>query len=84
MWQCGFAGNVSSLFYLRRLIGTDCIDRRGTTHFCDACHKNAANLLTARKPDLPSCKCGFEHKPNGEEFAFCLLCRLAAKEEAAL
>eukprot|EP01087_Luapelamoeba_hula_P012883 TRINITY_DN3641_c0_g1_i1.p1 TRINITY_DN3641_c0_g1~~TRINITY_DN3641_c0_g1_i1.p1 ORF type:complete len:704 (+),score=3.84 TRINITY_DN3641_c0_g1_i1:246-2114(+) len=48
----------------------------GTTHFCDKCHKNAAELLTARPQDLPACQCGYAHPPNGEEFCLgCAYCR---------
>jgi len=48
----------------------------GTTHFCDECHKNAADLITASKKHFPKCTCGIDHPPNGEEFSLgCSLCR---------
>lgn len=48
----------------------------GTTHFCDACHQNAAELITADKRELPACTCKIDHPPNGEEFSLgCSYCR---------
>jgi hypothetical protein len=52
---------------------------RGTTHFCDACHQNAAELITADKRELPACTCKIDHPPNGEEFSLgCSYCRFAS------
>jgi hypothetical protein len=48
----------------------------GTTHFCDACHQKAPELITANKCDLPPCTCKIDHPPNGEEFSLgCSYCR---------
>lgn len=60
---------------------------RGTTHFCDSCHKRQCNgdyVSKLPKDKLPKClegnKCpvGGGHKPNGDEAALgCSLCRNA-------
>jgi len=49
----------------------------GTSHFCDECHKNAVELLTAKPEELPPCTCGVSHPPNGEEYSFgCSYCKV--------
>ena len=53
----------------------------GTTHFCEDCHKIAADICNYPKKRLPkctaaTCQVGGNHPPNGEEYALgCSICR---------
>lgn len=48
----------------------------GNTHFCEDCHKVAAEVAKKAKKDLPACKCSVPHPPNGEEYCLgCSVCR---------
>lgn len=49
----------------------------GLGHFCDPCHDNACNNEIFPCPGA-GCELGFEHPPNGQEFALgCRKCRLS-------
>lgn len=52
----------------------------GTTHFCEDCHKKAAEIAKVPRDKLPKCTCGGKHPPNGEEFCLgCSFCRFNDK-----
>jgi len=48
----------------------------GSTHFCEECHKKAAEVAKLPKDKLPKCSCKRQHPSNGEEHCLgCSLCR---------
>lgn len=64
-YKCRFCCNTAAWFCF------------GTTHFCEPCHKKAAEVQKIPKEKLPPCRCQVEKAhPVGEEFLFgCSLCR---------
>ena len=80
-WLSGFVG---IFYFFLKCVFVKCKIIRGTTHFCEPCHKRqcAGDYLSKYPKDkLPKCqgegKCGLggKHKENGEEFSLgCSLC----------
>lgn len=69
-YKCRFCCNIACWFCW------------GTTHFCDDCHRIAAEISKRPKNKLPPCTCKIEHPPNGEEFCVgCSICRLESRNE---
>jgi len=63
-YKCRFCCNVAVWFCW------------GTTHFCNSCHLNAAQMIFKKKNELPACSCNRRHPPNGEEWPLgCALCK---------
>lgn len=63
-YKCKFCCNVAAWYCW------------GSTHFCEECHKKAAEIAKLPKDKLPKCTCSSKHPPNGEEHCLgCSLCR---------
>jgi E3 ubiquitin-protein ligase MYCBP2 len=63
-YKCKFCCNVAAWYCW------------GSTHFCEDCHKKAAEVAKIPKDKLPKCTCKGNHPPNGEEHCLgCTFCR---------
>lgn len=63
-YKCKFCCNVAAWYCW------------GSTHFCEECHKKAADVAKLPKNKLPKCTCKGNHPPNGEEYCLgCSVCR---------